>query len=217
MLPLATQIQALYRDYRSSASPICPRRYPDDARARMAEVDAATSSVHRRRHHAIRSVPGRSRAADVRVGTQLGLQPANARLSAAARCGRRSAAVARVLPAWPGSGKSTLSGAIARVSRLAIPVRRVRCRHVFGRGRAAVPAPGPLKNASIDVMRAFEPRGFIGRCSQRRAKATSRTSASRPKACGADPIGARRRDRVSRLSVRRRRSRSAQLEKRPHS
>jgi HprK-related kinase A len=66
-----------------------------------------------------------------------------------------------VLPAWPGSGKSTLAASLAcRGWRFLSDEFGI----VTFSGAEVLPFPRPvaLKNASIDVMRAFEPRGFIG-------------------------------------------------------
>ena len=68
---------------------------------------------------------------------------------------------ALVLPAWPGSGKSTLSASLAsRGWRFLSDEFGV----VTFSGADVLPFPRPvaLKNESIDVMRAFEPEGYIG-------------------------------------------------------
>jgi HprK-related kinase A len=68
---------------------------------------------------------------------------------------------AMVLPAWPGSGKSTLAASLAsRGWRFLSDEFGV----VTFSGADVLPFPRPvaLKNESIDVMRAFEPEGFIG-------------------------------------------------------
>jgi HprK-related kinase A len=68
---------------------------------------------------------------------------------------------ALVLPAWPGSGKSTLAASLAcRGWRFLSDEFGI----VTFSGAEVLPFPRPvaLKNASIDVMRAFEPNGFIG-------------------------------------------------------
>ena len=117
---LAAQIHALYRDYELAD----PEGFADvDIRMvpvkRGATLGAAPGPIRRRRRHAVRPVSARPCAADVRMGTQLGLQPSDARhllLHAAAveRDGRALRA-----PRMAGIGQEHARG-VAREPRLAL-------------------------------------------------------------------------------------------------
>ena len=73
----------------------------------------AAGAIHRRRHDPLRPVSARARAADFRVGTELGLRAAHEHAAPAA-CGRgRARRRALLLPAYPGAGKSTLAASLA--------------------------------------------------------------------------------------------------------
>ena len=139
-------------------------------------------------NHALRSLSREQSAAPVRMGPQLADRARLNDLLLLHAGALERDGLALLLPAVPGSGKSTLTAALS-LTRLAIAFRRVRRLRSAQRRVPRVIKPVALKNQSIDVIRRFAPEAGSVPVSRRHAKARSRTW-HRGRCCGRRHEGA---------------------------